>query len=119
MNKKIILISISAVLMLVTITFASAINTNNTTKIEKKESPLYKIRTRLATGEKIFDIFKNIKAKFLGERIFFLPFQWFSYGVISIRDRLNYKQTEDPNFCTESVRCTFIFPCTYVSPPCN
>ena len=59
MNKKIFLISILAVFMLVTISFASAIN-SNTTNVEKKESPLYRIRTRLAIGEKIGQIFKNI-----------------------------------------------------------
>ena len=76
MDKKILLVCISAVLMLVTITYASAINTNDsdtTTNIEKKDSPLYNIRTRLAIGEKISEIFKSIKSKFIGERIFFLP----------------------------------------------
>ncbi|HEY0089047.1 MAG TPA: hypothetical protein VGB37_09390 [Candidatus Lokiarchaeia archaeon] len=65
--------------MLVTISFASAIN-SNTTNVEKKESPLYRIRTRLAIGEKIGQIFKNIKTKFLGDRMFFLPFLVFNDG---------------------------------------
>ena len=69
MNKKILLVSSIAVFMLLFISFASAINTNNT-NTERKESPLYKIRTRLAIGEKISQIFENIKTKFLGERIF-------------------------------------------------
>ena len=77
--KKILIISISAVLMLVTISFASAIDTN--TDVEKKESPLYKIRTRQAIREKIGKIIENIKTKFLGERIFFLPLQWLGNKV--------------------------------------
>jgi hypothetical protein len=72
MNKKILTTSILAVLMLVTITYASAINTS-TASNEKKESPLFKIRTRLAIGEKIGKIMENIKTKFIGNRIFFVP----------------------------------------------
>ena len=75
MNKKILSLNILAVSMLVTISFASAINTNTTINVQKKESPLYGIRTKLAIGEKISDIIKNIRTKFLGERIFFLPIQ--------------------------------------------
>lgn len=66
MNKKILIFVVLATLMLVTITFATAIQTTNT---NKKESPLYKIRTKLAIGERI----QNLKTKFIGERIFFLP----------------------------------------------
>jgi len=72
MNKKILVVSILAIFMLVTISFASAITTN-TTSTKKKESPLYRIRTRLAIGERILQIFKNIISRFIGERIFFLP----------------------------------------------
>jgi hypothetical protein len=75
MNKKLLFISILAVLLLITITYASAITTN-TTSIKKRESPLYLIRNRLAIGERI----QILKAKFVGERLFFLPFQ-------SLRDR--------------------------------
>ena len=75
MNKKILLVSTLAVFMLLTISFASAINTNNT-DIQREESPLYRIRTSRAIKEKIPNIIENIKTKFIGERIFFLPFQW-------------------------------------------
>ena len=61
--------------MLLTISFASAINTN-TTDFEQKESPLYKIRTKRAIGEKITNIVENFRTKFLGERIYFLPPQF-------------------------------------------
>ena len=71
MNKKITIGSMFAVLMLVAISFATAINT---TDVGNKESPLYGLRTRLAIGEKISNIIENIKTKFLGDRVFFIPF---------------------------------------------
>ena len=74
MNKKIPIISILAVFMLLFISFASAIDTNNANP-EKKESPLYHIRTKIATADKISNIFEKIKTKFIGERLFFMPFQ--------------------------------------------
>jgi len=61
--------------MLVAISYTTAVN-SNTAHIEKKESPLYKIKTRWAIGEKISEIVKNIKIKYLGQRIFFIPFRW-------------------------------------------
>jgi hypothetical protein len=72
MNKKILLFSIVSVFMLVAISYAAAINTTNT---EKKDSPLYRIRTKRAITEKISEIIENIKTRFLGNRIFFLPLQ--------------------------------------------
>ena len=74
MNKKILIVSILVVFTLVAISFASAINT--TTPVKKKESPLYGIRTRRAIGERLGKIIDYIKTRFLGDRIFFLPFQW-------------------------------------------
>ena len=70
MKKKIAMASILAVLMLITISFVSSADVN--TNIEKKESPLYKIRTKLAIGEMI----QEIRAKLFEGRIFFLPLQW-------------------------------------------
>jgi len=71
MNRKITCISIVAVLMLITISYATALNT---TDVEKKESPLFKIRTNRVIKEKISSIIENIKTQFLGGRIFFIPF---------------------------------------------
>jgi hypothetical protein len=72
MNKKIIILSVLVVLMLVGISFVSSAETN--TNSEKKESPLYGIRTRKAIGEKFVNILEDIKTKFLsGKRMFFLP----------------------------------------------
>jgi len=74
MNKKIIIISILAVLMLMAISFVTAVGTKKTE--EKKESPLFGIRTQRAVNvnipiskEKIF----NIVANFLKNRIFIVP----------------------------------------------
>jgi hypothetical protein len=71
MKKKIMIGSLLAVFMLVAISFISSAEVN--TDVEKKESPLWKIRTRRSISEKISDIIENIKTKFLGERMFFLP----------------------------------------------
>lgn len=75
MKKKIIIISILAVFMLVAISFASA-NAQTTKSVEKKESPLFRIRTRQANNENIDEIKENIEAQFMGKRIFFWPFEW-------------------------------------------
>ncbi len=73
MNKKILIFGALAALMLVTISFATAIQTTNT---QKRESPLFNIRAKLAIGEKL----QNLKVKFIGERLFFIPSQWSSKG---------------------------------------
>jgi hypothetical protein len=72
MNRKLLLISILAVLMMVTISYATAINIK-TSEIATKGSPLYSIRTKKAIGEKISDIIDSVKTKFLGDRIFLIP----------------------------------------------
>jgi len=71
MNKKILVFCILAVFMLLAITFASTV-TSDTSKPNRKESPLFRIRTRQAIKEKI----GKLLTRFVGERIFFLPFQW-------------------------------------------
>ena len=80
MNKKILIISILTVLMLITISFTSTVSSNTETNDDKKESPLYKIRTNRAIGKNLGMIIDYIKTKFFGERIFFLPFQWLRNG---------------------------------------
>ena len=74
MNKKILVISILAVLMLVAISFSTAVSSNTTTTVKKKESPLFDIRARRAINEKFGEIIENIKTKYIGERLFFMPF---------------------------------------------
>jgi hypothetical protein len=76
MKRKITIVSIITILMLVTISYETALNTKD---VEKKESPLYKIRTKNAIKEKIGEIIKNIKTRFLNRRIFFIPGDRFYY----------------------------------------
>jgi hypothetical protein len=110
MNKKILVVSISVVFMLVTISYASAINANNI-DTEKKESPLYRIRTRRTITEKIGLIVENIKTKFLGERMFFLPFQSFIFRN-SYSSRLQFgKDTESGWTCDQFNTCSGEFTC--------
>jgi len=75
MNKEILIISIATIFMLVAISFASAVS-SNTMSDEKRDSPLFRVRTRRAIGERLDELKEAIKAKFIGERVFFLPFQW-------------------------------------------
>jgi len=73
MNKKLWVFSILAIFMLVVISFASTVTSNTTdTPRRKGYSPLFLIRVRKAINERTEDI----KSMYLGERVFFLPFQW-------------------------------------------
>ena len=69
MKKKILVVSILAVFTLVAISFATAVSSNTVKSIEKKESPLYRIRLLRAIREKG----REILSRFIGERIFFVP----------------------------------------------
>ncbi len=93
MKKKILLVSILAVFMLLAISFASAVNTNSIKNNEKKESPLFRIRR--AIGEKIGNIISNVKARFLGDRIFFRPIQF----LLNLGSREPTNMKTDP-YCT-------------------
>jgi len=66
MSKKVVLGGIFVVLMLIAISLSTTVS-SNATYMEKKESPLWRIRNRQAIGEKIGRIFENIKASFVGE----------------------------------------------------
>jgi hypothetical protein len=54
MNRKILLVSILAALMLITISFSTVVSSDATESNEKKESPLYRIRVKQAISEKGF-----------------------------------------------------------------
>jgi hypothetical protein len=71
MNKKILVISVLAVFVLVAVSFSTVVSSKPE---EQRESPLFGIRTNRAITEKITNIVENIRTKFLGERIFFIPF---------------------------------------------
>lgn len=68
MNRKIIIGSILVIFTIIAVSFASAAFVQ-TKAIEKKVSPLYKIRTDSAIDEKI----RNLKFNFLRNRILIMP----------------------------------------------
>jgi len=108
MNKKIAITSILTVLFLISISMASAINTTDI-KNEKEESPLYNYRTNRAIQQKI----QNIKTKFFGNRLFFLPFQFIKIPEKILRDELNDKDTYDLINCfTYHIETIFCGHCT-------
>jgi len=72
MDKKIYIISVITVFFLLVISFASAINSDTLEPI-RKESPLFRIRIKRVVREKV----ENFVTRFIGERVFFLPFQLF------------------------------------------
>ena len=115
MNRKILTFSIAAVFMFVAISFASAVNT--TSAIEKKESPLYGIRLRHQIEVKIGEAIENIKAKYIGERVFFLPVQW----LINIRNHPSgrFQLQEKSSFNPASTCLERAITCgSTVCPPC-
>jgi hypothetical protein len=101
MNKKLMIGGLLVVFMLVSISFVSSAEMN--ADAERKESPLYRIRTRQATMNIINDIVDNIKTSFLGERIFFVPF---TFLIINNRypDSGIAPTWDDANTCFNS-RC--------------
>ena len=106
MDKKITIIGCILIFILVTISFASAIETNT----EQKESPLYKLRTRRAIGEKINTIIENKKTRFLGDRTFFIPLSFLF-------------RTDDPSprgiFYTKSLNCDCSHTNAFSYPSCQ
>ena len=55
---------------------------------QNKESPLYRIRTKNAIGDKI----QEVKTKFLGDRLFFLQFRTVLQGNgLSLREQIGNK----------------------------
>ena len=75
MKWKIWAVSMLAIFMLIAISFSTSVSSNIINSIEKKESPLYQIRTRQAISDRIVEIVEEIKTRFLGERIYFLNFR--------------------------------------------
>ena len=107
MKKKLIIISILAVAILMILSFSSAVSSNISKTAKKKESPLYGIRTRRAIRERIRNLIENIKTKFLGDRIFFVPFQW-------IRNKIN----DDSIISRFCITCK-ANPCTLILKYCH
>ena len=111
MNRKICFIGVVVILLLVTISFSSAIS-SNTTNAVKKESPLYRIRTKLAICKEIGRILDNIKTKFLGERIFQIP-DILSRLVRNGEDEVSYVPVQ------RSICCTGKAPTCYGKGTCD
>jgi len=107
MQKKIIIFSILAILMLVSISFATAVNTYS--KSDKKESPLFNFRTKKAINQNI----KNIITRFFGKRVFFLTFKW-----EKILNKNVDSYTEEDR-CTNDVVCRTQAKDTYCPTDCH
>ena len=69
MGKRMEIIGILIVIMLVSISCVSAINSAQ--NFEKKESPIFEVRTKQANYE---NSNKDIDIKYIGKNQFFLPF---------------------------------------------
>ena len=91
MNKKIVLMGLLAVFMLVSISFVTSAEVNK--EVDKKESPLYGIRTKSAIGAKISNILENIKSRFIGNRVFFMPS--LRIRITNVYNPLKFKGTCD------------------------
>ncbi len=68
MDKKLFVVSILVIVMLVTISLVSATNAQ---KIEKKESPLFKIRTQKAVNRE--NLKERIITMLFAQRILWIP----------------------------------------------
>jgi len=108
MNKKIKIIGGLIAFLLITIVFASTVSSYSEKAVENKESPLYQIRTQQRIIQKIDYLIKNIKTKFLGERMFFLPAKWIKIKNISRQSEL---ATLPIGICSSKTCITCIPPC--------
>lgn len=111
--KKIVIVNMLAVLIMLTISFASIV-TSNSSKPIKNDSPLFGIRTRQAIREKI----GNMMKRFVGERVFFLPFQWVRNLFFKKSLETASKEPTCDITCggfpgTECFRCTSQIFCTW------
>jgi len=111
--KKIVWIYILAVIMLVAVSYVSAVTANSAESIQKKESPLYRVRSKIAISEKIATLINMVKSRFLGERIFFLRFDRLSYETPILSKEWH---TNDGAWSCDSIICFSYFttPCPTV-----
>ena len=100
MKKKILALSILSVFMLVSISLGTVGGSESTKSTESKESPLYRIRNNQAKSNNVNNLLKGIKAKFLGERIFFIPSKLMD--ELCIRYFIRQKEVTLGLFCTSS-----------------
>jgi len=78
MNKKMVVGSLSIVLLIISLSFIS-VAISDTTK--QNESPLYKIRTKKAIGDNFRELMENIRSNYLDEKNF-LIFSWLKFDEI-------------------------------------
>ena len=103
MNKKLLIIGFMAVFMMVAVSFAAAINTENMEK--EKESPLYKLRARKAVQEKK-EILKDKAYDFVGrlmENRIYTPYN---------RNRILFNQNDGEPLMSVSSIPTNCYFCT-------
>lgn len=107
MKKKILVVSILGVFILVAISLASGFNTGTATAAERKDSPLFGIRTRRATRDRLQELRESIKTRFIGERIFFLPFSSFPRLQKILNPEMYSKLSNEGCMWTDCVECTY------------
>jgi hypothetical protein len=112
MNRKIIVGCFLVIFLMMTTSIVSVAGSEASN--EKKESPLYRIRTKSAIRERVDTIVENIKTKFLGERIFLIP-MIFERGFLR-----NFPQQNAIYTYLTDCKCLSVIPvvrtCGYISP---
>ena len=93
MKKIILIVGTISILMLLTTSFVSVVGSNPATR-ESKESPLFKVRAQKALSIKLGNILEQIKTRFLGERIYMVPFSLMSLLSRGINDRFQMHSVE-------------------------
>jgi len=99
MKKKILLLSLLAVITLILFSFISTVSSNKTKTNDKNHvSPLFIIRANQATKKK----YSELNSNFLDNRLFFQPFKW-----LLNRENLPLRmQLQEKNTCSHVVTCT-------------
>lgn len=111
MNKKLVIGCIGIVFMLVAISMASAVSSK---RVEKKESPLFKVRTENAIGQegKTKERVYNFLIRFVKNRVvFFAPHQLLT-NQNDVRQRLVVKDTVYDFTCKNYYTCWGSYPCS-------
>jgi hypothetical protein len=99
--------------MLITVTFTSGVSSNAAEFNKEKESPLFRARAKRAIGEKIHKIIENFKIKFIGLRLFFIPFQLFKFD-----EEINMYNNRPKSYDYCSYECKSYY-CIYYGKGCE
>ena len=99
MNKKILCLCMVAVGIIALATITSAVGFQSIEK-EKKESPLFRIRTNLAISQKLNEIKEKIKSKFIINKLNSNIMPDIIYEDFSLRNNLFIKHTYEYPFCS-------------------